>query len=96
MPVAPSDTTGRQLKTVDKPVAPSLPGTSAYRQQILKEKKLGPLPADDPRQRRPDISQATRDLGWHPNVPLADGLKQTIAYFDGLLSAKGRKLAEVA
>lgn len=55
-----------------------------------------PLPADDPRQRRPDISQATRDLGWHPNVPLADGLKQTIAYFDGLLSAKGRKLAEVA
>ena len=49
VPVAPSDTTGRQLKTVDKPVAPSLPGTSAYRQQILKEKKLGPLPADDPR-----------------------------------------------
>ena len=49
VPVAPSDTTGRQLKTVDKPVAPSLPGTSAYKQQILKEKKLGPLPDDDPR-----------------------------------------------
>ena len=37
------------MKTVDKPVAPSLPGTSAYKQQILKEQKLGPLPADDPR-----------------------------------------------
>jgi UDP-glucuronate decarboxylase len=45
-----------------------------------------PLPQDDPRQRRPDISQAQRELGWSPNIPLRDGLARTIAYFDALLS----------
>ena len=46
-----------------------------------------PLPADDPKQRRPDISLAREKLGWEPRVPLEDGLKKTIAYFDSLLSA---------
>jgi UDP-glucuronate decarboxylase len=45
-----------------------------------------PLPQDDPRQRRPDISQAQRELGWSPNIPLREGLARTIAYFEGLLS----------
>jgi UDP-glucuronate decarboxylase len=40
-----------------------------------------PLPTDDPKQRRPDISQAQDKLGWEPKVALADGLKETIAYF---------------
>jgi len=40
-----------------------------------------PLPADDPRQRRPDIALAKRALGWEPTVPLEEGLKRTIAYF---------------
>ncbi len=41
-----------------------------------------PLPADDPRQRQPDITLARENLGgWAPAVPLADGLKETIAYF---------------
>jgi len=40
-----------------------------------------PLPADDPRQRQPDISQAKKVLGWEPRVPLEEGLKQTIQYF---------------
>ena len=40
-----------------------------------------PLPTDDPKQRRPDISQAQDQLGWAPKAPLADGLKETIAYF---------------
>jgi len=40
-----------------------------------------PLPQDDPKQRRPDISQAQAKLGWEPRVALADGLKETIAYF---------------
>jgi dTDP-glucose 4,6-dehydratase len=40
-----------------------------------------PLPQDDPKQRRPDISRARRWLKWEPQVPLADGLKSTIAYF---------------
>jgi len=40
-----------------------------------------PLPQDDPRQRRPDITRARRLLHWEPRVPLAAGLKKTIAYF---------------
>ena len=40
-----------------------------------------PLPADDPRQRRPDITLAKRVLQWEPKVQLAEGLKRTIAYF---------------
>jgi UDP-glucuronate decarboxylase len=44
-----------------------------------------PLPADDPRQRRPDISQAKEKLGWEPKIALRDGLVRTIEYFDGLL-----------
>jgi UDP-glucuronate decarboxylase len=40
-----------------------------------------PLPQDDPRQRRPDITRAQRLLGWEPTVPLRDGLKRTVAYF---------------
>jgi UDP-glucuronate decarboxylase len=45
-----------------------------------------PLPADDPRQRQPDISEARSRLKWQPKVALEDGLKETIQYFDGLLN----------
>jgi UDP-glucuronate decarboxylase len=47
-----------------------------------------PLPADDPRQRRPDITLARKELGWEPKVELREGLLKTIAYFDALLKAK--------
>ncbi|WP_127091189.1 UDP-glucuronic acid decarboxylase family protein [Aquabacter cavernae] len=50
-----------------------------------------PLPQDDPRQRRPDISRARDQLGWAPSVPLREGLRKTIAYFEGLLAEKGRR-----
>ena len=44
-----------------------------------------PLPADDPRQRQPDISLARKELGWQPTMTLEEGLKPTIAYFEKLL-----------
>jgi UDP-glucuronate decarboxylase len=40
-----------------------------------------PLPADDPQQRRPDITKAQTLLGWKPTIPLHDGLKRTVADF---------------
>jgi dTDP-glucose 4,6-dehydratase len=40
-----------------------------------------PLPQDDPKQRRPDITKASRILGWEPHVPLEEGLRETIEYF---------------
>jgi UDP-glucuronate decarboxylase len=45
-----------------------------------------PLPQDDPKQRRPDITWARRDLSWEPLVSLRDGLTRTIEYFDRILS----------
>ena len=53
-----------------------------------------PLPADDPKQRQPDIAQARERLGWQPRVKLREGLGRTIAYFDALLSTAPRS-AEV-
>jgi UDP-glucuronate decarboxylase len=50
-----------------------------------------PLPRDDPRQRRPDITQATALLGWQPKVDLDEGLDRTIAYFRRLLGAEPAK-----
>jgi UDP-glucuronate decarboxylase len=47
-----------------------------------------PLPADDPRQRQPDISLAQKSLAWTPKVSLEDGLKETIAYFRDLISGR--------
>jgi UDP-glucuronate decarboxylase len=44
------------------------------------------LPADDPKQRKPDISKARAELGWEPTLLVEEGLKRTIAYFDKLLS----------
>lgn len=55
-----------------------------------------PLPTDDPRQRRPDISLAQRELGWQPMVPLAVGLEKTVHYFDRLLAEEAHELAEIA
>jgi UDP-glucuronate decarboxylase len=46
-----------------------------------------PLPEDDPKQRRPDITLAKDKLGWEPKVPLREGLEKTIAYFSELLKA---------
>ena len=46
-----------------------------------------PLPQDDPQQRQPDIAKAKAVLGWTPTIHLEEGLRRTIAYFDGLLKS---------
>jgi dTDP-glucose 4,6-dehydratase len=43
-----------------------------------------PLPQDDPKTRRPDITRSQTLLGWQPQMTLEDGLQQTIAWFKGL------------
>lgn len=47
-----------------------------------------PLPEDDPTQRQPVIELAKKELDWEPKIPLEDGLKKTIEYFDSLLKGK--------
>ncbi len=48
-----------------------------------------PLPADDPKVRRPDISLARRVLGWEPTISLEEGLRLTIPYFRALVERTG-------
>ena len=47
-----------------------------------------PLPQDDPKRRRPDISKARRILGWEPKVSLEEGLRRTLPFFRERLGAK--------
>lgn len=50
-----------------------------------------PLPSDDPRQRKPDITLAAEKLdGWHPEIMLDDGLRRTIEYFDQVIAKQRR------
>jgi UDP-glucuronate decarboxylase len=51
-----------------------------------------PLPSDDPKQRRPDITLARQYLKWEPTIPLDEGLKRTIAYFRGALTTPAAKV----
>ncbi len=48
-----------------------------------------PLPTDDPKVRRPDITRARTALGWQPNVSLDEGLERTIPYFQRLVEKEG-------
>jgi UDP-glucuronate decarboxylase len=52
-----------------------------------------PLPADDPARRCPDIQLAKAMLGWEPKVPLAEGLRATIDYFERQLTARAASSA---
>jgi UDP-glucuronate decarboxylase len=52
-----------------------------------------PATQDDPKQRKPDISLAQKELDWQPSVALREGLQRTIAYFDAELSADSRRRA---
>jgi len=82
----------RRLMEVDYPYPVNLGNPEEYRvlelAQLVKELTGSPspitflpLPEDDPKQRRPDITLARKLLGWEPRVPVREGLKRTIAYF---------------
>ena len=49
-----------------------------------------PLPQDDPKQRRPDITRAQTILGWQPRIGLEEGLSKTVGYFKSKLAAEAR------
>jgi UDP-glucuronate decarboxylase len=57
--------------------------------------KYLPLPQDDPKQRQPNITRAKNTLGWEPTVPLAEGLKKTVAYFAERIKQGDNKTAVV-
>jgi UDP-glucuronate decarboxylase len=48
--------------------------------------KYLPLPQDDPKQRQPNIDRAKKLLDWEPKVPLPEGLKKTVSYFEGVVT----------
>ena len=54
-----------------------------------------PLPQDDPKQRQPNITRAKTLLGWEPTIPLAEGLKKTVAYFAEHIKTSDNKTAKV-
>ena len=54
-----------------------------------------PLPQDDPKQRQPNIERAKNLLNWQPTIPLAEGLKKTVAYFAGRINSSENKTAKV-
>ena len=56
------------------------------------EIRFQPLPEDDPKRRRPDISRARELLHWEPEIELREGLRHTIEYFDNILAQKSRPL----
>lgn len=53
-----------------------------------------PLPKDDPKQRKPDITRAQELLNWSPTIPLAEGLKKTVAYFAEIVKTPDSKTAQ--
>ncbi|MET0753058.1 MAG: UDP-glucuronic acid decarboxylase family protein [Pyrinomonadaceae bacterium] len=57
--------------------------------------KYMPLPQDDPKQRQPNIERAKNLLNWQPTIPLAEGLKKTVAYFAERVKTSDNKSAKV-
>ncbi len=57
--------------------------------------KYQPLPQDDPQQRKPDITRARTLLGWEPRIPLSEGLKLTVAYFENQVAGREKATEKV-
>ena len=76
---------GNPVEYSIKEIASLIVEMTNSRSQIVFEK----LPADDPRQRKPDIAQAKQLLDWSPSTQLREGLAKTIAYFEAELTRFG-------
>jgi UDP-glucuronate decarboxylase len=74
---------GNPVEFTIRELAEQVIAQTGSRSQLVSE----PLPADDPRQRQPDITLAKTKLDWTPEVALAQGLERTIAYFRQLAEA---------
>ena len=77
---------GNPNETTVKQLAEQILAMAKSRSKIV----YHPLPVDDPRRRKPDISRALARLNWSPQVPLHDGLSRTIAYFAEEMKNSGR------
>ena len=73
---------GNPAETTILEFARRIIGLTGSKSQIV----FKPLPADDPKQRQPDISLARERLGWEPQVDVATGLQRTIDYFAAKLA----------
>lgn len=76
---------GNPVESTVRELAQLIIAMTGSRSQLV----FRPLPVDDPRQRKPDITQAMDELGWQPRVSLQAGLERTIAHFEGVLSKQG-------
>ncbi|MGA2171716.1 MAG: UDP-glucuronic acid decarboxylase family protein [Sedimentisphaerales bacterium] len=75
---------GNPVETTILELAKTVIALTGSRSELVRK----PLPCDDPKQRCPDIALAKDKLNWQPKVPLREGLKKTIEYFDRLLGKK--------
>ncbi|MBU3957812.1 MAG: GDP-mannose 4,6-dehydratase, partial [Nanoarchaeota archaeon] len=67
---------GNENETTIKELAEKIIGLTESKSEII----YGPLPEDDPKRRKPDISKAKNVLGWEPKIGLDEGLKKTIEW----------------
>jgi len=72
---------GNPVESTIKEIAEKIVALAGSKSKIVYQ----PLPQDDPKQRRPDITLAKEKLDWQPKVKLEDGLKKTIDYFRGII-----------
>jgi dTDP-glucose 4,6-dehydratase len=72
---------GNPIEFTVRQLAEMVVELTATKSSIISE----PLPQDDPKVRKPDITRARTMLGWEPKIPLREGLVRTIEYFRGLL-----------
>ena len=91
-----------QAASVHEPVNLGNPGEFTMRQlaeEIMRlcgtdvKLRYCPLPADDPKQRQPDITRARQLFGWTPTIPLREGLERAIDYFRGTIESSNADVA---